>query len=60
MRSTAGMLIAGIFLLLAAWPHQPSSRAQELIPSSRAERFGVYNWNVNDGAFPGGDLDRLN
>jgi uncharacterized protein (TIGR03437 family) len=29
-------------------------------PSSRADRFGVYNWNIDDGVFPGGGLDRLN
>ena len=30
-------------------------------PTQRAERFGVYNWNVNDAPFPrDGSIDRLN
>src|SRR5262249_28785108 len=30
-------------------------------PLERADRFGVYNWNVNDSAFPDdGSTDRLN
>ncbi|HKE06070.1 MAG TPA: hypothetical protein VKE91_18610 [Blastocatellia bacterium] len=30
-------------------------------PRDRADRFGVYNWNVNDSAFPDdGSTDRLN
>jgi len=30
-------------------------------PTQRADRFGVYNWNVNDSAFPNnGSIDRLN
>ncbi|MGH9766735.1 MAG: hypothetical protein ACREAB_04805 [Blastocatellia bacterium] len=30
-------------------------------PTQRADRFGVYNWNVNDSAFPtDGSIDRLN
>ncbi len=30
-------------------------------PTSRADRFGIYNWNINDAAFPGdGSTDRLN
>src|SRR5262245_10119537 len=30
-------------------------------PAERADRFGVYNWNVNDSAFSDdGSIDRLN
>ncbi len=30
-------------------------------PAGRADRFGIYNWNVNDSAFPAtGATDRLN
>ncbi|MFN0084368.1 MAG: hypothetical protein ACKVX9_03165 [Blastocatellia bacterium] len=30
-------------------------------PQQRADRFGIYNWNVNDAAYPGnGSIDRLN
>jgi len=30
-------------------------------PTQRADRFGVYNWNVNDSAFPrDGSIDLLN
>src|SRR5215470_13573916 len=31
------------------------------VPAARADRFGVYNWNINDAAFPNdGTTDRLN
>ncbi len=30
-------------------------------PTQRADRFGIYNWNVNDSVFPAdGSIDRLN
>ncbi len=41
--------------------HASSSSEIPPRPTDRADRFGVYNWNVNDAAFPtDGSTDRLN
>lgn len=56
MKFSIGLLLGASLLLLTGWRKEPPGQ----FPASRAERFGVYNWNVDDRAFPGGDLDRLN
>jgi hypothetical protein len=50
------LLIAGVVAAVAA-----DSAAVPPPPVERADRFGVYNWNVDYAAYPeGGELDRLN
>lgn len=52
-------------LVLGLW-HDLKTRAAQgtqvpLQPVARADRFGIYNWNINDSAFPSsGAVDRLN
>ncbi|MBX3278612.1 MAG: hypothetical protein KF868_11475 [Acidobacteria bacterium] len=58
MKFGVALLLAASLLLLTGWRKEPPVPGQ--FPASRAERFGVYNWNVDDRAFPAGDLDRLN
>lgn len=41
--------------------HPADNQAVPPAPTRRADRFGVYNWNVNDSAFPrDGSIDLLN
>jgi uncharacterized protein (TIGR03437 family) len=59
------LLIIAFLLSLNASNREAAALAQSSdvppIPVTRADRFGVYNWNVNDSAFPGdGSTDRLN
>lgn len=60
MRFIVGLFLVAILWLIAGW--LPSSRLPAQIPiqQARIDRFGIYNWNVDDRAFPGGNLDRLN
>jgi hypothetical protein len=42
-------------------PQSSDSQPVPPAPTRRADRFGVYNWNVNDSAFPrDGSIDLLN
>jgi uncharacterized protein (TIGR03437 family) len=60
MRSGLLLLVGAVILLLVAGPWEIVSDAQAPPLPPRAARFGVYNWNVDDRAFPGGNTDRLN
>ncbi|MEP7270579.1 MAG: hypothetical protein ABI882_03705 [Acidobacteriota bacterium] len=64
MRSLLGIL-GGLLVLISGYPSRAVPRQQIAAqqvppPGQRADRIGVYNWNVDDRAFPGGDVDRLN
>jgi uncharacterized protein (TIGR03437 family) len=61
MRLLLALLLSVGLLLFTSLPYsyaRPGSIPP--IPSTRAERFGVYNWNVDDRAYPGNTDDRLN
>jgi len=51
----------GVFKSSALKSQPDGYRQVPPAPTSRADRFGVYNWNVNDSAFPrDGSIDLLN
>ncbi len=58
MRSVTWWCLAAIALPTGLI--SPNSIRRVTVPEDRAERFGVYNWNIDDRTFPGGNLDRLN
>lgn len=50
-----------VFNSSASKSQSAETRAVPPAPTLRADRFGVYNWNVNDSAFPrDGSIDLLN
>jgi hypothetical protein len=51
----------GVFKSTAPKPRPGDNQPVPPSPTRRADRFGVYNWNVNDSAFPrDGSIDLLN
>lgn len=52
-----------VLVLWLFFPNVPGRQSQTVPapPAQRADRFGIYNWNVNDAPFPrDGSIDRLN
>ena len=61
MKLLRGLVLVSATLLLVGSAHRPvPSGAIPAVPSSRADRLGVYNWNIDDRAFTNGSTDRLN
>jgi len=59
-----GAYLAAMFVIASKRSPIPAASAAKITtvpsPTQRADRFGIYNWNIDDTTFPGGTRDRLN